>query len=79
MFLVLIAVGIFGFVKLAQAETVCDIAYRHIQVQKKNINALLYEISLQRLDLQSYTPDQHESPEYKDKMATYEMYHGIFI
>lgn len=72
--LALIALLAFGAVKCAYADTVCDIAYRHIQVEKRNIDALLYEISLVRLDLLAYTPDQVGSLEYLDKMATYETY-----
>lgn len=54
------------------AEVSCDDLYDWIQVNKRNIDTLEQEVRLVMLDIQSYNPDQHNTPEYIDRKTTYD-------
>lgn len=57
-----------------QADQTCDELYGWIQANKVNIDNLSKEVQLQMLDIQSYNPDQHDTPEYIERKATFDSY-----
>jgi hypothetical protein len=63
---------IFAFVmtNIAQA-TECTAFLQQVQANQQTISMLKQEITLQSLDINSYNPSQKETPEYIERVATY--------
>ena len=68
----LLAASIFVSLASRVEADICDTITDHINQNQPVLDMLRQQIDLQQMDLNSYNPDQHNTPEYVERKLTYD-------